>query len=170
MTRDDIEARLEAVERAVTDGSHTFDGVTDAASTAARLDRLETTVEELDDRLAEVESAVEALRGYLGGVQAVNDDVEQRANAALAKAEALEAELVDDPHLRRERVDVNDAAREVADGASTDGGADDAYAGDAGESAASGRGGGDSAPTGESRRAADDDEPVGLAARVRDAL
>jgi len=163
VTRDDIEARLEAVERAVTDGSHTFDGATDAASTAARLDRLETTVEEIDDRLAEVESAVEALRGYLGGVQAVNDDVERRANAALAKAEALEAELVDDPHLRRERVDVRDAEREVADGAGTDG--DDSQS-----TTSSGR-----APAGETaaaddRRSTDDDEPVGLAARVRDAL
>jgi hypothetical protein len=166
VTRDDIEARLDAVERAITDGSHTLEGVADAASTAARLEELEGAVEDLDERLAEVESGVAALRGYLGGVQAVNDDVEQRANAALAKAEALEAELIDDAHLRRERIDVprvNDAcdARKPGDScdSTTSGAPRPRRSDDAGD---------DATPSDGRDRA--DDEPIGLAARVRDAL
>jgi len=41
----------------------------------------------LADRVAELEAAVQALRGYAGSVRAVNDRVEERADAAVATAE-----------------------------------------------------------------------------------
>ena len=41
----------------------------------------------LVDRVAELEAAVQALRGYAGSVRAVNDRVEERADAAVATAE-----------------------------------------------------------------------------------
>lgn len=41
----------------------------------------------LEDRVAELEAAVQALRGYAGSVRAVNDRVEERADAAVATAE-----------------------------------------------------------------------------------
>jgi hypothetical protein len=44
---------------------------------------------DVESRVAELEAAVEALRGYLGSVQAVNDDVERRADLALARTERL---------------------------------------------------------------------------------
>jgi hypothetical protein len=44
---------------------------------------------DIESRVAELEAAVEALRGYLGSVQAVNDDVERRADLALARTERL---------------------------------------------------------------------------------
>lgn len=94
---DDLANRLDALERTLAgddpdDGTDRSDrdGTTPRHGTVARLERrmddIETTVEEL-------EAAVEAVRGYAGNVRAVNRDVERRASAALAKAEALEASV-----------------------------------------------------------------------------
>jgi hypothetical protein len=87
-----LRERVDALERAVTDG-HGEDGLPDAARTAARVDDLEATVEEMDDRLAELEAAVQALRGFAGGIRAIDDAVERRANAAIARVDRLEADL-----------------------------------------------------------------------------
>lgn len=84
MPEDPLEERLAAVERAVDDG--------DTAATAAA-DRLRDRVAAVEDDVAELEAAVQAVRGYVGGVRHVNDEVEQRADAALAKAEAVERTL-----------------------------------------------------------------------------
>lgn len=92
-----IESRLAAVERALTDGETDVDGLSDAAELAARVDELESTVDRLDDRVAELEAATRALRGYVGGVRAVNESVERRADAALAAVESLEDALRDGP-------------------------------------------------------------------------
>ncbi|WP_251344189.1 DUF7310 family coiled-coil domain-containing protein [Haloplanus halophilus] len=89
---DALDERVDALERALTDG-HAADGLPEAARTASRVDELEATVEELDDRLAELEAAVQALRGFAGGVDAVDEAVERRANAAIARVERLEAEV-----------------------------------------------------------------------------
>lgn len=43
----------------------------------------------LTERVAELEAAVQALRGYAGSVRAVNDRVEERADAAVATTESL---------------------------------------------------------------------------------
>ncbi|AZH24963.1 DUF7310 family coiled-coil domain-containing protein [Haloplanus aerogenes] len=87
-----LEERVDALERAVTDG-HAADGLPDAARMDARVADLEATVEDLDDRLAELDAAVQALRGFAGGVRAVDESVERRANAAIARVERLESEL-----------------------------------------------------------------------------
>lgn len=47
-------------------------------------------VSALTDRVSELEAAVQALRGYTGSVRAVNDRVEERADAALATVETLQ--------------------------------------------------------------------------------
>ncbi len=83
-----LEQRLTAVERALTDGERPLSDLPDAEETAARLDALAADIEELTDRVAELEAASQALRGYVGNVRAVNEDVEQRADLALEKAEA----------------------------------------------------------------------------------
>lgn len=82
-----FEDRLAAVERALTDGDHDCSALTEGAATADRVTDLEADIEELTDRVAELEAATQALRGYVGNVRSVNDEVEQRADKALAKAE-----------------------------------------------------------------------------------
>lgn len=102
---DDLADRLDALEHAVADdpvehvdgGAETADLSGEAARSenVHRLERrvtdLEATVEELEATAEELEAAVQAVRGYAGNVRAVNRDVERRASAALAKAEALES-------------------------------------------------------------------------------
>ncbi len=73
--RDSLSRRLDAVERALSEE--------EPLERADRLDDLET-------RVAELEAAVQAIRGYVGEVRAVNEDVERRADRALRKAEAVE--------------------------------------------------------------------------------
>ncbi|MFQ3318244.1 MAG: hypothetical protein ACI8UR_000402 [Natronomonas sp.] len=73
--RDSVERRLAAVERALTENED--------------IDRT-TRLDDLDERVTELEAAVQALRGYVGSVRAVNDDIEHRADLALRKAAALE--------------------------------------------------------------------------------
>ncbi|MEF8813065.1 MAG: ABC transporter C-terminal domain-containing protein [Halovenus sp.] len=90
---EDLETRIDALERAITDGDGDFAEIRVAAETGAQLDRLETDLGELQDRVCELEAATQALRGYVGNVRAVNEDVESRASAALAKAETIEAAL-----------------------------------------------------------------------------
>ncbi|WP_338741716.1 DUF7310 family coiled-coil domain-containing protein [Haloplanus salilacus] len=93
---DRLDDRIDAVERAISDG-HAVDGLPDTARMEQRLDDIETNVEELDDRLADLEAAVQALRGFAGGVRAVDEEVERRANAAVARVERLEADLHEAP-------------------------------------------------------------------------
>ncbi|MFD1634805.1 DUF7310 family coiled-coil domain-containing protein [Haloplanus ruber] len=91
---DTLEQRVDALERALTDGrTADVDGLSEAAELAERLDELEATVETIDDRVAELEAGVQALRGFVGGVDAVDEAVERRANAAIARVERLETEV-----------------------------------------------------------------------------
>jgi hypothetical protein len=87
-----LHERVAALERAITDG-HADGGLPDAARTDARLDDVEATVDDVDDRVAELEAAVQALRGFAGGIRAVDESVERRADAAVARVDRLEAEL-----------------------------------------------------------------------------
>jgi len=87
-----LHERVAALERTVTDG-HTDEGLPDAARMDTRLDDLEATVEDLGDQVAELDAAVQALRGFAGGVRAVDEAVERRADAAVARVDRLETEL-----------------------------------------------------------------------------
>lgn len=84
---DDLAARLRAVERALTDGDVAPADLSEPAAREERLDRLAARVEELEGRLAEAEAGIEAVRGYVGSVRAVNREVERRADAALSAAD-----------------------------------------------------------------------------------
>lgn len=86
---DELEARIGALERALTDQECDFSELATEAETQTRLADTETQVEELTDRVAELEAATQALRGYIGNVRAVNRDVEKRADLALSKVESL---------------------------------------------------------------------------------
>ncbi|GAA0244150.1 hypothetical protein ACFFQF_03735 [Haladaptatus pallidirubidus] len=59
-----------------------------APELTARVDELESRADDVEPRLDELDAAVQALRGYVGNIRAVNADVERRADAALAKTEA----------------------------------------------------------------------------------
>lgn len=92
---DELETRIEALERAVTEGDHDLSELAAEGETRDRLAAAEADLGDLADRVAELEAATQALRGYVGNVRAVNRDVEKRADAALAKAESLESAVVD---------------------------------------------------------------------------
>jgi len=87
-----LEKRIAALERAITEDEGERVALADGAATAERVEALEARLDDLTDRVAELEAATQALRGYVGNVRSVNREVEQRADAALAKAESLEAQ------------------------------------------------------------------------------
>jgi len=80
---DRLQARVESLERAIADG-HELDDLADAGAAVERLDDLERRVTILEDRIEEFDAALQAVRGYVGNVRAVNRSVERRADAALA--------------------------------------------------------------------------------------
>ena len=90
MDGDDVEARLEAVERALADGEADLTEITEAAEHARELDELRDRIDDLESEVTDLAASVQAVRGYVGNVRTVNQDVERRADAALAKVEELE--------------------------------------------------------------------------------
>ena len=125
---EELEARIEALERAVTEGDHDLSELAAEGETRERLAAVETELEDLTERVAELEAATQALRGYVGNVRAVNSDIEQRADAALAKAESLESAIVGDQsdHPGRGGSNTSDGAgtaRSGADSSSSESGA-----------------------------------------------
>ena len=83
-----LEDRIAAIERAVTDGDHDCSALAEGAAAADRVADVEEELDEVRDRVAELEAATQALRGYVGNIRSVNTDVEERADLALSKAEA----------------------------------------------------------------------------------
>lgn len=82
-----VDERLRAVERAIADGDGSDVQLTDPTGELAdRIDRLETDVAELD-------AAVQAVRGYVGHVRAVDETVEREADSALAAVDAVQARV-----------------------------------------------------------------------------
>lgn len=90
---DELLDRVETLERAVTDGDHDFSGLTDDTAALERLESLEDHLEEIDEEITELKAATQALRGYVGNIRAVNEDVENTAEKALSKVERLEQEV-----------------------------------------------------------------------------
>lgn len=94
---ENLDERLRAVERALTDGDHDLTEIQDAADHHARFEDLDERLAAVEDRLVNLEAAVQALRGYVGNVRAVNREVERRADAALAAVESLDETDAIDP-------------------------------------------------------------------------
>jgi hypothetical protein len=88
----ELERRLAAVERALD-----ADTDCDPSRVSTDADDLEPRLTELESRVDELDAAVQAVRGFLGGVSAVNESVERRADAAVAAVERMERRLDDDP-------------------------------------------------------------------------
>jgi uncharacterized coiled-coil protein SlyX len=101
---DALDDRLRAVERALDGSDDRTASVTttpDESSTPHRtasrhardddrLDELESRLHAVETTVADLEAAVQALRGYAGEVRSVDERVEERADAALAAVETLE--------------------------------------------------------------------------------
>lgn len=85
-----LDERLTAVERAVTGTEQDLTGLAETADLAERVDEIETRLDEIEGQLAEIEASAQAVRGYVGNVRSVNQEVEQRADLALTKVERLE--------------------------------------------------------------------------------
>ncbi|SEK40147.1 DUF7310 family coiled-coil domain-containing protein [Haloferax larsenii] len=105
----ELVARLDAVERTLTGTDAPVSDLEDLAAVEERVSDLESTVETLTERMDDIDAATQAIRGYLGGVRAVNESVERRADAALAKAESLEAALVDESDAARQQSSIAQA-------------------------------------------------------------
>jgi len=90
---DALAERLDAVERALTDEDLAVADLGDAAELTREVESLSARLDDVEDRLDDLDAATQALRGYVGNVRAVNGEVERRADAALSKAESLEADL-----------------------------------------------------------------------------
>jgi septal ring factor EnvC (AmiA/AmiB activator) len=89
VTDDDLRRRLDAVERALTASDTAVRDLADAAAVHDRLDELEADLATLDERLDALDATVQSLHGYVGELEAVNDRVERRADAARAAVERL---------------------------------------------------------------------------------
>ena len=90
---DTLERRLAAVERTLVDGDGTPAELPEIESVAYDVDRLQSRLDELEAQVADLEGAMEAVRGYAGNVRSVNEDVERRADAAVATVDRLERRI-----------------------------------------------------------------------------
>jgi len=95
VTDDSLEARVAAVERALTDGDPVAD-LSDAAELRRQLDAVTDDLDTLAERVDALEATVQSLHGYVGEIEHVNERVERRADAARAAVERL-----DEQHARR---------------------------------------------------------------------
>jgi hypothetical protein len=111
MSETDLDARLDAVERALTDDETDLTDVREAAALAATVEDLEARVDDLEETVAELDAGLQAVRGYAGNVRAVNREVERRASAALAKVETLESSLDERAHTDRPSTDQRTSRR-----------------------------------------------------------
>jgi len=157
MTEDELEARVAALERALTDGREgSVDDLSSEAALEGSVESLRERLDELEGRLEELDAALQAVRGYVGEVRHVNREVERRAEAALAAVERLEGDADDRAGGRNGSRDPEPA--DVADppGRETE------------------TGGGPGTPEGDGvgawPPAEDDDDPDDVLSRVRDAL
>ncbi|MFB6153337.1 MAG: hypothetical protein ABEJ27_03705 [Halodesulfurarchaeum sp.] len=111
-----IDERLRAVERALTDTDSGPAHLEDAAEVSERVVALTSRVERVEEHLEQLEGAVEALRGYVGHIDHVNEEVERRADAAIATVERLESAPRTPPRLATaqnpERTDTDLANRQ----------------------------------------------------------
>ena len=117
---DGIESRLRAVERAVTGTDTRPADVAAGAEAATERERLESRITDLEERVAELEAATQAVRGYVGSVRAVNREVERRADLALARATNANRES-DTVDASGERDDRGEGVAFGADGQSAEG-------------------------------------------------
>lgn len=85
-----LDERLTAVEQTVVDGDYELAELEDLAAAVDDLERIERRLDDIESRLADLESRSQAVEGFVGNVRSVNDEVEQRADTAIAVVDRLE--------------------------------------------------------------------------------
>lgn len=90
-----IEQRLSAVERTVVDGDHKLNDVARLAELADDVEGIDDRLDQLEERVAELEGISAAMDGYVDNIRSVNESVERQAGAAYAAVDRLE-ERVDE--------------------------------------------------------------------------
>lgn len=118
--------RLAAVERTLVEGERGPADLPDAAAVADDIDRLESRFDDLERRVAELEGATQALRGYVGNVRSVEEAVERRADVAVATVDRLDDRVasiertVEGCEIEFEETGSEPREGELASGASVD--------------------------------------------------
>jgi hypothetical protein len=93
---DDLTDRVETLERAITGEEYDLSALSTDADALDRVSQLEERAEKIETQIEELEAVTQALRGYVGNIRAVNEDVENRAETALSKVENLENRLTEE--------------------------------------------------------------------------
>jgi TolA-binding protein len=97
----ELEARVAALERALTDGREgNVADIPEGAAVEQRLDGVERRLADLEKRLEELDAGLQAVQGYIGEVEHVNREIERQAEAALAAVERLENDRGGSPAAR----------------------------------------------------------------------
>lgn len=89
----EFEERLTAVERALTESDSPPAALADAADATDRLVACETRLDDVERQVADLEAAIQAVRGYVGECRREDGEAERTAAAALAVAERVERRL-----------------------------------------------------------------------------
>jgi len=92
-TIEQLEQRVAAIENTVTDGDVEFEEVSDITELVKEVQNMSERLETLERRLVEIEGATQSLEGYLGNVRSVNQETEDRADAAIAAVDRLEQKI-----------------------------------------------------------------------------
>lgn len=122
-----LNQRVRALERSLTtapDGPRTesVDGNAEALGEGSGSDsdsEIEARLSALEAEVAELSAGLQALRGYVGNIDHVNESIERRANAAMAAVERLESATTAPPLATIEQ-SVREGAEPAADRAVTD--------------------------------------------------
>lgn len=156
----------------MTDSDTPVSDLSDAAAVHDQLDDLAAELDDIHERLDALDATVQSLHGYVGDLEAVNDRVVRRADAARAAIERLEDERRRAPATREtERSDTGEQspASTASDAtADTDGAESTPLSGGAPSSTAE-KFPGEPFASGASERDADSSE-ASLLDRVRESL
>ena len=87
----DLEDRVRALERAVTERDDPPEPLPDVADVAATAADLEDRVGSLESRVQDLAARQQAVEAYVDHVNHVNESIERRADAALAAVDRLES-------------------------------------------------------------------------------
>lgn len=86
----DIEDRVRALERAITERDDPAGPIPDIAEVDATATDLDERVSELESLVADLAARQEAVEAYVDRIEHVNESIERRADAALAAVDRLE--------------------------------------------------------------------------------
>lgn len=93
----DLDDRVRALERAVSERDDPPEGLPAIADVTAATTDLDDRVSDLESRVADLVARQQAVEAYVDRVDHVNESIERRADAALAAIDRLESRRACDP-------------------------------------------------------------------------